>query len=349
MLTAALTTTVAALPGCGEPIAVRTPAAVDTTLVLSNVATGVILGLYRELDGKAAAFDTAVGQLAGNPTDANLAAAQAAWRTARAPWEQSEGFLFGPVETGGYDPALDTWPFNLVDAQTLLAGSDPITPTVVASLDGAVKGFHAIEYLIFGQDAQKHAADLTPRELEYLVALASDLATSAHQLRMEWEPSGGNFVDQLGQAGVASDVYFTRRAALQELVNGMLGICAEVADGKIAEPFESRNLELEESRFSNNSRTDFVNNLTGAATIYTGSYAGQNYGGLSAVIVGLRPDLDRKLRAQFDSAIAALGRMSPSFGQAVLDNRSSVEHAQRAVHDVAKTLEHEILPLLHRP
>jgi predicted lipoprotein len=73
----------------------------------------------------------------------------------------SEGFLFGPVETGGYDPALDAWPFNLVDAQALLAGSDPITPQLIASLDGAVKGFHAIEYLLFGHDGSKAAPALT--------------------------------------------------------------------------------------------------------------------------------------------------------------------------------------------
>ena len=35
-----------------------------------------------------------------------------AWITAREPWEESEAFLFGPVDELGLDPNMDSWPLD---------------------------------------------------------------------------------------------------------------------------------------------------------------------------------------------------------------------------------------------
>ena len=63
----------------------------------------------------------AVAALRENPGDATLGAACEAWIAARLPWEASEGFLFGPVDFNGYDPALDTWPVNRTDLEGVIA------------------------------------------------------------------------------------------------------------------------------------------------------------------------------------------------------------------------------------
>ena len=54
-----------------------------------------------------------------------------AWVAARVPWEQSEGFLFGPVDTFGYDPAMDSWPVNRTDLDAVLASGQAFTPEYI--------------------------------------------------------------------------------------------------------------------------------------------------------------------------------------------------------------------------
>lgn len=334
---------------CGDPIAVPVAAAVDTAQVLTDLGSTVITATYAEMESRAAALDEAAQTLAATTSEANLTAARNAWRAARTPWEQSEGFLFGPVETDGFDPALDTWPFNATDAQTLISGATPITPALISALDGSLKGYHGVEYVLFGSTGNKPASELTARDLEYLLAVTADIRTSAGALKQQWQPGGGDFAGQFAAAGEAGSPYATRKAALQELVNGLVGICDEVANGKIAEPFDAQNGLLEESRFSDNTNADFQDNLRSVAHIYTGAYLGQTGVGVSALVAAERPDLDRRLRAQIDTAIARIGRMSPTFGEAIFHNRSAVESAQSAVQDVKATLEDDILPIFTRP
>ncbi|HTO73216.1 MAG TPA: imelysin family protein, partial [Gemmatimonadales bacterium] len=196
LLALAASTAGFALAGCGDPIAVPTAAAVDTTRMLADLGSVVITSTYAEMESRAVTLGQAAQTLADDPTEPNLAAARAAWRQARTPWEQSEGFLFGPVETDGFDPALDTWPFNATDAQTLISSATPITPEAVNALDGSLKGYHGVEYILFGTDGQRTAASLTDRDLEYLVAVTSEIRTSAGALRQQWDPAGGDFAGQ---------------------------------------------------------------------------------------------------------------------------------------------------------
>ena len=88
----------------------------DASAMIANEATSVITQTYQNLNTQAAALLTAVQALNdGDATEAELDAAQAAWRNARVPWESSEGFLFGPVDALGVDPAIDSWPLNTPD------------------------------------------------------------------------------------------------------------------------------------------------------------------------------------------------------------------------------------------
>ena len=99
----------------------------DFSSVLTNVGNNVILKTYEDLKDKAAALQTATDALEANPTAANLDAARAAWVAARSPWEQSEGFLFGPVDQEGLDPSLDSWPVNVIDLDNVLASGNSLT------------------------------------------------------------------------------------------------------------------------------------------------------------------------------------------------------------------------------
>ena len=262
--------------GCGDDSDAPTgPAAVEFDFgpILDNFTDNVVIATYADLDERAGELLAAIEALSSDTTPENLSAARNAWVATRIPWEASEGFLFGPVDFNGYDPALDSWPVNRTDLDGVLASDNDLTTAYVNSLDGTLKGFHTIEYLLFDEGGSKTATDFTEREFAYLIATTQDLKATTEALHTSWIASGGNFGQKVRNAGSGSDAYPSAQSAVQEMVGGMIGICDEVANGKIADPFVEQDTRLVESQFSFNSIADFQNNLRSVLHVYTGDYA----------------------------------------------------------------------------
>ncbi|HVT85001.1 MAG TPA: imelysin family protein, partial [Chitinophagaceae bacterium] len=143
--------------------------------VLNDFTNNVALSSYLNLTAKASALNTALQNLDANTTDANLVAAKQAWKDMRTVWEQSEGFLFGPVEDYNYDPTMDDWPVNKTDLDAVLASSSNLTVSDIDQLGTTLKGFHAIEYVIFGVGSTQKAANVSARDKVYLASLGESL------------------------------------------------------------------------------------------------------------------------------------------------------------------------------
>lgn len=332
-------------PACNEDTAAP-PAGFDATAMLADVPVKVILATYQDLEAKAALLRTAVITFNGAPTNPNLTAAQDAWRAARRPWEQAEGFLFGPVETQGIDPAIDSWPVNRVDLDAVLAGSATLNQAYIDGLEGTLKGFHTIEYLLFGSSGTKVAADFDARQREYLVGSTASLAAAVTALRTAWDPAAGNYARTVSTAGMSGNsVYISQSAAVQELINGMIVICDEVANGKISDPFDQQDRALEESQFSNNSNLDFADNIRSVQNLYLGKYGTMTGTGVRALVLAEMPSLDVTIQAQMTAAITAIGEMTPSFGEAIVSNPTKVEAARARIRELKQTLEAQVLEL----
>ncbi len=314
--------------------------------VLSDISKKVILPTYADLDEHAGELQEAVEALVASPTESTLAAAREAWRHARSPWEQSEGFLFGPVDTEGIDPSIDSWPVNYVDLDAVLNGSAALTKEYIDGLEGTLKGFHTIEYLLFGQGGTRKAADLTPRQLEYLTGVTASFKGATAELYDSWNPAGENFVAQLADAGKSGSSYISQQEALQELVDGMIGICDEVAKGKINDPYSQGDRTLEESQFSNNSNTDFQDNIRSVKNVYLGAFHGNSGAGLTTIVAERNAALDTRVKSEIDAAIAAIGQMTPNFGEAITNNKPKVDAALEAINTLMETLDGELRPLI---
>ena len=314
--------------------------------ILEDFANNVVIPTYRDLDAAAATLAAAVAALRDNPTDATLEAARDAWVAARVPWEASEGFLFGPVDFNGYDPALDSWPVNRTDLDGVLASDNDLGAEYVNGLDGTLKGFHTIEYLLFDEGGSKTPADFTERQFDYLVASTRVLEQTASDLHDSWIPSGGNFVSKVVGAGSGSDIYPSQRSAVQEIVNGMIGICDEVANGKIADPFSEQDPRLVESQFSFNSLEDFQNNMRSVRNAYSGDYHGSEGTGLDEFVALRDADLDSRLKREVEAAIDEIGRISNPFRDAIASDADQIEKAQQAIARVQQTLEEDVLTLV---
>ena len=319
--------------------------AFESGTMLNDFANTVVLATYTELDSKAGELLAAVKALAADTSQANLEKAQQAWKATRKPWEQSEAFLFGPVDTQGLDPALDSWPVDHVNLQSVLVSNDALTVDFVSGLEDTQKGFHTIEFLLFRDGNQRKASDITKRELEYLVSTTESLKASTSQLRLAWAPEGENFSGTVATAGEGSAVYPSQSAVVQEMVNGMIVIADEVANGKISDPYNESDTTLVESQFSFNSITDFQDNIRGIQNVYMGKFISDGQG-LNDFVSSKDADLDVRFQQEVQAAIDAIGAIPDPFRDSITANRGAVQVAIDAVSKVQQTLEQDILPLV---
>ncbi|MEG0851812.1 MAG: imelysin family protein [Flavobacterium sp.] len=315
---------------------------------VTNTSNNIIINTYGNLNQKAAALHTAVTQLSTSLTVENLTKAKNAWMETRVYWEQSEGFLYGPVDTEGIDPAMDTWPVDVTAMNDILNSSSPITVATLENNNEA-RGFHLIEFLLWGENGTKTVDQLTPRQLELLKAAAQDLHNNTQKLHNGWIASAGNFVDNF--INPSPNAYPSYTVVLEEITEGLIIIADEVANGKIEDPLNSEgstpNAELEESRFSNNSKTDFIDNMRSIQNIYLGTANGVGNGkGLSTLVNAKDPVLDAKIKNAISDAIMGLDAIPGTFSNAIFTNRNQVKAAQIKVSALHTVLQGELKPFV---
>ena len=339
------------LTGCGndddddDTVSATGEDAFDASTTLNDFANKVVLATYTDLDNKAGELLGAVQALSAATNQAHLELAQNAWKAARTPWEQSEAFLFGPVDTQGLDPALDSWPVNRVDLDGVLGSGQALTAASIDALEDTLKGFHTIEYLLFREGNQRKAEDISPRELEYLVATTENLKSKTAQLASAWAASGENYAGEVANAGDTSTIYKSQKDAMQEMVNGMIVIADEVANGKISDPFNEKDTTLVESQFSFNSISDFQDNIRGIQNVYMGKFTADGQG-LNEFVNGKDADLDARFQTEVQTAIDTIGAIPDPFRDSITAQRAAVQAAIDAVSTVQTTLENDILKLV---
>jgi len=195
-------------------------------------------------------------------------------------------------------------------------------------------------------NGNKTASQFTAREIEYMAALALNLKILTASLANSWNPAvNGNFHSEFITAGNGSTVYSTQRAAFEEIVNAMAGICNEVANGKMTDPFIQQDAALEESPFSFNSITDFTNNIRSVENVYLGKYSSDGKG-LEDLVRQNNLSLDGAIKTKINSSIAALQNITVPFGQAIISQPTQVQNAIDAINDLKDEIESNLFPFV---
>jgi predicted lipoprotein len=313
--------------------------------ILTELSTHVIAGTYVEMTAKSDELTLSIEQLNNSKTEDNLNICRNNWRALRAVWKQSEGFIFGPVATERIDPRIDSWPINHADLDSLLSTSVAFESSYIDGLQDALKGFHPIEYLLFGINGDKAATEITNRELELLVELSKNLTKLSSELASNWAVGNGNYYNLFTSAGNGSSLYASQKEAFEELTNAIIGICDEVAGGKIAEPFNAQNPNLEESPYSRNSLNDFINNIKSVQNIYLGKFQ-KDGKGLEDFVRVYNLSLDATIKLQIDQALFALNAITLPFGEAISSQPTLVQQAIDKIDALRETLESQLLPLI---
>lgn len=152
--------------------------------VISQYVDAIILPTYKDLKDKNAAMLAAAEAFQKDPSDANFKKCCDAWMAAREPWETSEAFLFGPVDSEGLDPNMDSWPLDVNEIYNVLK-SGKFDDLAIGEGDNddaveakqAIRGFHTLEYLIYkdGNPRTINVADPStePKNLDYSKELAA--------------------------------------------------------------------------------------------------------------------------------------------------------------------------------
>jgi putative iron-regulated protein len=269
----------------------------------------VVLATYEDTATTLRALEQAVDALLAGPGEQTLEAAREAWRASRVVYSYSEAFRFysGPIDSEeGPEGRINGWPLdeNHIDAVRPGYNAGPgldivgnvqafpqITPEVVAAQNEAggekniASGFHAVEFLLWGQDfndppesaGQRPFSDfvsngdangVNARRGQYLKAATRLLIQDIDGLIPQWrKPADGT--ENYRSKMVGGDVYtglkrmFTGAAALAEV---------EMAGERMNVPLLSGDQEEEQSCFSDTTAADLRANAAGIEHVYFGRY-----------------------------------------------------------------------------
>lgn len=357
------------ITGCGSSDDSTKPAPIesyDFSAILSQYVDNTVIKTYVEMKNNAQLMLTNVKAYKADVSQENLQKIADSWKLTRAPWEQSESFLYGPAKYNRLDPLLDSWPLDRAQLNQVLAGTQELTATFVRDGLGAVlRGFHTIEYLVFREGEVRNTNDVTQRERDYMTAVAEVLRDDCIKLWAFWNgveegSAEAKILADLGveislpyskefkNSGNVGSRYVSQLDAVDELLQGMVSIADEVANSKIGNPVASQDVLQVESWFSWNSLTDFKNNIWSIRNTYYGTRSGKaSPNSLSSYIKTKKADLDAKIVAAIKAAHTSIDNIPEPFRNN-LGNKAKIDAATGKINELKTILETELRPLIIR-
>ncbi|MDP4129273.1 MAG: imelysin family protein [Bacteroidota bacterium] len=307
------------------------------TQVITDFTNNVALGQYSALTNAAVSLNQSITQLNTATNDVNLQAARTSWKNIRGTWEQCEGFLFGPVEDNDYDPNTDTWPTDYNQMDSLLASGNALQTDDIKNLPQSLRGYHPLEYIIFGKAGSRTASGITPRQKRYMVSLSADiLYNNVQPLYNDWS---SGYKNEVLTAGNGSTQFQTKQQLFLNIVSGMSDICDEVGSNKMFEPFVARDSTITESPYSSNTLDDFRNNIVGLQNVYLGLNNGK---GIQDLVAAKNQNLNNQIKTQIQSAISSFSNITLRYEQAIYNQRTQVQQTMDQLATLKDLLDNEL-------
>lgn len=288
--------------------------AVEPADVMDTYA-GIALAGYEDSLTTVQALKAAIDALIATPTDATLAAARAAWLAARVPYQQTEAYRFGNPAVDAWEGQVNAWPLdeglidyvvggtaqnpenpfaqaNIVANPTFAAlgatiDATRITPALLQSLnevegieENVATGYHAIEFLLWGQDlngtgpgaGDRPATDFDTanctggncdRRIAYLTAAADLMITDLEDAVAMWSDGGA-----------------ARSPLMKSPVDGVAAAFTGLGSLSYAEMVSDRMMlglmlqdpEEEHDCFSDNTHNSHYYDAVGVQNVYLGRY-----------------------------------------------------------------------------
>ncbi|MET3924370.1 imelysin family protein [Devosia sp. 2618] len=191
--------------------------------ILQSAVNEVIRPAMLEFKGKADGLSIAMNALCTVPSAGTVAIAKGQFRQAVQAYGRIEFIRIGPLMEDNRSDRLLFWPdrrgIGLRQVQAILADDD-LSATQVTSLRGksvATQGFGALEFVLFGTDAEVLATRDGQFRCQYGRAIASNVSQIAGELATGWFAQGG-IADHLKTPAPEYADYRTTIEAMEQLV-----------------------------------------------------------------------------------------------------------------------------------
>ena len=399
-------TTMLATAGLIAGSAVAAHAATDAAAVVKSYAD-IAEAKYSDALATAKELAAAVDALVADPSEATLQAARDAWRAARPSYQQTEAYRFGNPIVDDWEGRVNAWPLDegLIDYVDASYGTESdentlYTANVIANgeitingeavdasaitpdfLSGTLHeagnieanvatGYHAIEFLLWGQDLNGTDAGAgnrpwtdfakgdactnghCDRRGEYLAAASELLVSDLEEMVGNWTEGGA------ARAGLIAG---EAKAGLTAILTGMGSLSyGELAGERMKLGLLLHDPEEEHDCFSDNTHDSHLYDAVGIRNVYLGEYKrvdGSTVSGpsLSALVAEKDPALDEELRAKLDTTVAAMEKIAATaaggeaydqmIGEGNETGNATVQAAIDALIDQTRSIERVIAAL----
>jgi len=329
----------------GAVCAALTPQQETTRAVVLNYSK-TVHAIYSDTLAASTRMRDAIRSFLVAPSPATLAAARQTWIKARQPYLQSEAFRYyaGPIDDAdGPEPLINSWPLDelYIDGgeggDGGIIGNEKAYPVIDAKLilDLNLKegekniscGWHAIEFLLWGQDQSATGPGDRPhtdythaphavRRGQYLQACADLMLTHFEDLIQQWSPG------KLGNYRAIFEEGYDQ--SIERILTGMIFLSGnELAGERLQVAWDTKEQEDEHSCFSDTTSQNTIYDAIGLQNIYRGQYVRPDGSTISGT--GLRtlaelatPGLVPELDARIDGTVAAAKAIPVPFDQAIL-------------------------------
>lgn len=326
----------------------------------------IVLATYQDAYDQTARLKSQIDEFVAAPSEIGFTACKEQWLAARAPYGQTEAFRFygGPIDDeDGPEGLINAWPMdeNYIDyvADNPDAGMinnledyPEITKELLTELNESFSeesiftGYHAVEFLLWGQDFYAESAGQRPytdfviggtaknqaRRANYLKLVAELLLEHLGAVKQEWEVEGAyrQAFLALPQKEIVSKVF----TALGSLSKG------ELSGERMFVPVDSKDQENEHSCFADNTIADIHNNFRGIVNVYQGEYKkvdGSTVSGTSyaALLKDISPEKAGKVEESIATTQALIEAIPAPFDQAILNNETEILAAVGALEDLS--------------
>ena len=333
--------------------------------VIDNYAAGAHASYVRSLNS-AITMDSAIDNFLAAPSLVRLDAAKRAWLYARDDYGVTEIYRFynGPIdnEEDGPEALINAWPLDesYIDYVEGNPNAGVINnpdeyPTIDADLlvsineDGAEEnvstGWHAIEFLLWGQDMNPDGPGFRPledyttnsnadRRATYLATASDILIGHLRDMVEAWAPGQSNFRGQF----VTKDA----DSALTDIITGIGEMSrGELAGERMVVAYEERSQEDEHSCFSDNTNADIVANAVGIQRVYSGNYGDVSGAGIKDLVAAEDPQLAASLEAEINASVALAKAIPNPFDDLLQQGISDTSPGRQAVLQTIRSLQNQ--------
>ncbi|TRW22363.1 hypothetical protein FMM05_17815 [Flavobacterium zepuense] len=335
------------------------PQGTSKAAVIENYAD-IVAANYQAALTDAQELETAINAFTANPTDAGFDEARKKWKDARESYGTTEAFRFanGPIDDeNGPEGLLNAWPLDesFIDytdnSGDLYNGgiiNNPeiypsITKDLLIELNESADeksisvGYHAIEFLLWGQDLTDPSAnqpgqreytdfvdngthDNQARRRQYL-SICADLLTDHLTYLVDLWKEGGSYR--------ATFLALDEDTALQNILLGITTLAqAELAIERMDVALGNANQEDEHSCFSDNTHRDIALNLQGVINVYEGKYGNIDGPSIADLVQESNSPFYDDTEDAIEAAQSAVAAIATPFDYAISGGPDSPEGAK---------------------